>query len=286
MNPVVPAYALALILLAPGWVQSSPALKFTLHIEVVQSETTAPNDWSRFVAQLANQAVPPGGADQTVIVSPKATRMEQHQAMFGMRAGIVSLFRDDGEFGFDPAARTFWKEPARVSADQLSAMSAVKPEIKILKSGTFERIGGRRAERVTTTLTMPMPSDVAAAPIPGLPPNLVITIDAWVTDELKLPGDRGIPVIDQKILSQLGVAHVNQFTDNRFLVKAVMRINAIAGVEMVMTIKDVAEVRVPVSTFEVPPGYKEVPPPSGRLRAQGATASVSGERAEAGRGRR
>jgi hypothetical protein len=283
---VAEACIAGLMLVTPLEVQTSPAVKFTLHIDVVQSNDTPANDWSRFVGQLASQAVPSGGADQTVTVGPKATRMEQHQPLFGTPAGIVTLFREDGEFGFDPSARTFWKEPARLSNQELATMASLKPSITFDKTGKFESINGRRAERVTTTMTMPMPADVAAAPIPGLPPNLIVTIDAWVTDELKMPAGGRMPVIDQKILAALGVSQVEQFTDNRFLLKATMRINFITGVEMVMTVRDVTDVNVPASTFDVPPGFKEVPPPSGRLRAEGASASLAGALAEAGRGGR
>jgi hypothetical protein len=197
---VAEACIAGLMLVTPLEVQTSPAVKFTLHIDVVQSNDTPANDWSRFVGQLASQAVPSGGADQTVTVGPKATRMEQHQPLFGTPAGIVTLFREDGEFGFDPSARTFWKEPARLSNQELATMASLKPSITFDKTGKFESINGRRAERVTTTMTMPMPADVAAAPIPGLPPNLIVTIDAWVTDELKMPAGGRMPVIDQKIL--------------------------------------------------------------------------------------
>ena len=141
-------------------------------------------------------------------------------------------------------------------------MLAAKPEIKVDKTGTFETIDGRRAERITTTLAVP--ADVVSAPIPGLPPNLVVTIDAWVTDAVKVPGNRGVPVIDQKILAQLGLGHLKQFTDDRFLVKAAVRLNFVSGLEMVMTVKDVTQVQTPASTFEIPAGYKEVRPPLGR----------------------
>ena len=282
MSHAARVFAVALVLLAPGWLQTSPALKFTLHIDLIQSEGSAPNDLAKLVAQLATQAVPPGGVDQTVIVSETATRMEQHQAFVGMPAGIVTLFRDDGEYGFDPSARTFWKEPARLSAEEISGMLAAKPEIKVDKTGTFETIDGRRAERITTTLAVP--ADVVSAPIPGLPQNLVVTIDAWVTDAVKVPGNRGLPVIDQKLLAQLGLSHLKQFTDDRFLVKAAVRLNFVSGIEMVMTVKDVTQVQTPASTFEIPAGYKEVRPPLGRLRAEGASASLAGALAEAGRG--
>lgn len=261
------ACAVGLMLIAPAEFQSSTALKFTMHIDLIQSDTPAPNDWSRFAAQLARQAVPPGGVDQTVIISAKASRIEQHQAFVGMPAGIVTLFRGDEEFGYDPAAQTFWKQPPRLRADELSEVVTTKPDIKVDRTGRFETIDGMRAERVTTTMTMPMPKDAAAAPIPDLPPNLVVTMDAWVTDAWKIPGDGKVPLLDQKLFAELGIAHVAQLTDNRFPVRLAVRMNLITGIEMVVTIKNVAQTQVPDSVFEIPAGFKEVPPPSGRVRA-------------------
>ena len=201
MSHAARVFAVALVLLAPGWLQTSPALKFTLHIDLIQSEGSAPNDLAKLVAQLASQAVPPGGVDQTVIVSETATRMEQHQAFVGMPAGIVTLFRDDGEYGFDPSARTFWKEPARLSAEEISGMLAAKPEIKVDKTGTFETIDGRRAERITTTRGRAGGRRLRLR-FRDCRQNLVVTIDAWVTDAREGSWQPWpYPVIDQKILA-------------------------------------------------------------------------------------
>jgi hypothetical protein len=259
------ALGAAVILLPSGDLQTQQATKFTMHVDLVQTPASGPpNEWARFVSQIATQAIPPGGVDQTIIVSATASRIEQHQAFAGMPAGVVTLFRAGEEFGYDPAARTFWKQPARLSAQELSAMSAMKPEITVDKTGKFEIIEGRRAERVVTTLTLPMPAEAAAAPIPGLPPTLVVTIQAWVTDAVKLPKGSVVPVVDRKLLAQLGLAHLAEFTDDRFLVKATAAINFITGIELVMTATDVATVNVPASTFDVPAGFREVKPPSGR----------------------
>ena len=271
------AFGAALILLPSADLQTQQAVKFTMHVDIVQTPASGPpNDWARFVSQLATQAIPPGGVDQTVVVSAKASRSELHQAFAGMPAGIVTLFREDGEFGYDPAARTFWKQPARMSAEELSAVSAMKPDVKVDKTGKFDTVEGRRAERVVTTVTLPMPAEVAAAPIPGLPPTLVVTIQAWVTDDVKLPKGSLVPVVDRKMLAQLGLAHLAEFPDDRFLVKATVAINFITGIELVMTARDVATANVPASTFEVPAGFREVTPPSARGGNRDLTPSARG----------
>lgn len=251
--------AVFVTLLQPGL----PAqLKFTLHTELKRVEGVAPTDWSSLVSQLASRIIPPGGVDHVVIVNDKAMRMDQKQEFAGMTAGTVTLFRDGQQFGMEPSSKTFWKTRP-FSESELQAIAANKPDVKVTRSGDFETINGMRAQRVTTVISLKLPSDALGSTLPGFPAEPSLTFEAWVTDGVPLPAGF-VPLIDQKVLAELGVAQVNNFTDNKFLVRAIAKLNFIPDFEIVMTVKDLSREPVPATLFEIPAGYREIPPPANR----------------------
>ena len=65
-------------------------LKFTLHTDLNRIEGVATNEWSAFLAQMAKQAMPPGGVDHVVIVGDKAMMLEQKQPFGRLRAERAS----------------------------------------------------------------------------------------------------------------------------------------------------------------------------------------------------
>ncbi|MGE5835077.1 MAG: DUF4412 domain-containing protein [Acidobacteriota bacterium] len=263
MRRVIRLRLFVLLLLAVLPTQLDAELKFTLHTDLNRIEGVTPNDWSALISQLAGNVVPAGGVDHVVLVGDKAMRMEQKQTFAGMPAGMITLYRDGARYGINPAAQTFWKYPPQLGADELKAMAGRKPEVKVVKSGQVQTINGMRAEQVTTTLTMPMPGEIGASGARGLPGELMVTFDVWVTASVKPPAG-WVPLIDQEILSRLGLSSPQSFTDNRFPLKAVVRVNLVNAMEVLMTVKDIANQDVPDSVFEIPKGYKEVSPRGGR----------------------
>jgi hypothetical protein len=233
-------------------------LKFTLHTDLNRVGGAAANEWSAFISQMARQMMPPGGVDHTVIVGDKGMLMEQKQPFAGMPAGAQTLFRDGQQYGIDPASRTFWKERPLTDAD-VREMAAGKPEVKVDRTGEVRTIDGMRAERVTTTIKLAQDLQ-AAFPSPDQP---ALTIDVWVTDAVKMP-DGWMPMIDQKLLAVLGIAGLRDVTDRKFMLRGVVRMNLLAGLELAMTARDITTEDVPDSVFEIPAGYKEVAAPSGR----------------------
>lgn len=235
-------------------------LKFTLHTDLNRLEGVATNEWSAFLAQMAKQVMPPGGVDHVVIVGDKAMMLEQKQPFGGMAAGVQTLFRDNQQYGIDPVMRTFWKE-RQPSDAELRELAASQPEIKVDRTGESRTIDGMRAERVTTTVTLK--SQVLERSFPGLTEPPSITIDVWVTDAVKLPGG-WMPLIDRKFLAELGLAQLRDFTDGKFMLRGVMKSNVLSGLELAMTARNITTEDVPDSVFDIPAGYKEIPPPSGR----------------------
>ena len=63
-----------------------------------------------------------------------------------------------------------------------------------------------------------------------LPPELMVTFDVWVTGSVKPPSG-WVPLIDQEILSRLGLANPQSFTDNRFPLKAAVRVNLVNALD-------------------------------------------------------
>jgi hypothetical protein len=265
LRRVIRWWVSAIVLMFVLQIRMDAELKFTMHTDLNRIEGVTPNEWSALIGQLAGNAVPPGGVDHVVLVGDKAMRMEQKQAFAGMRAGMITLYRDGARFGIDPSARTFWKYPPQLGPEELKAMAGRKPDVTINKTGQVETIDGMRAERVTTTLAMPMPGEMGAAGASGLPAELMVTFDVWVTGSVKPPSG-WVPLIDQEILSRLGLAYPQSFTDNRFPLKATVRVNLVNALEILMTVKGIVNENVPDRVFDIPAGYEEVPPPSGRGR--------------------
>jgi hypothetical protein len=189
-------------------------------------------------------------------------RMEQMHDFAGMTAGTVTLFRDGQQFGMDPPRKTFWK--TRVFSEaELKEIAAGQPDVKVTRTGDFETIDGMRAQRVTTVIVLKVPSEATGANFAGLPAEPALTFDAWVTDAVALPAGF-VPLIDRSLLAQLGIAQVNSFTDDKLLLRAVAKLNFIPDFEIVMTVKDLSKESVPDSLFEIPAGYREIPPPTNR----------------------
>jgi hypothetical protein len=257
MNRFARACVASVALLPIGQSAARAELKFTLHTDLNRVEGAAANEWSTFISQMARQIMPPGGVDHVVIAGDKGMLMEQKQPFAGMLAGVQTLFRDGQQYGIDPAARTFWKERPLTDAD-VREMAAGKPEVKVDRTGEVRTIDGMRAERVTTTINL---KDLQATF--SSPDQPALTIDVWVTDAVKMP-DGWIPMIDRKLLAALGIAGLSDVTDKKFMLRGVVKMNVLAGLELTMTAKDIATEDVPDTVFEIPAGYKEVAPPSVR----------------------
>jgi hypothetical protein len=260
MSPFARAVIACLLVLPVLQHALQAELKFTLHTDLNRVEGVATNEWSAFLIQIAKQVMPPGGVDHVVIVGDKAMMLEQKQPFGGMAAGVQTLFRDNQQYGIDPVTRTFWKE-RQTSEAELREWGASQPEVKVDRTGESRTIDGMRAERVTTTVTLK--SQVLERSFPGLAEPPSITIDVWVTDAVKLPGG-WMPLIDRKLLAELGLAQLRDFTVGKFMLRGVIKSNVLSGLELAMMATNVTTEDVADSVFEIPAGYKEVPAPSSR----------------------
>jgi hypothetical protein len=253
------AAAMVVVLVQPGVLAQ---LKFTLHTELKRVEGAPPSEWSALIGALSGKVIPPGGVDHIVLVNDKAMRMEQKHAFAGLAAGTMTLYRDGQQFGFDPASKTFWKSQP-FSATEMKDIASRKPDVKVVRTTEFQTINGLRAQRVTTTIVMKITPAEGGPTIPGMPNDLTLTFDAWVTDAVALPAGF-VPLIDQRLLAQLGVAQVNSFTDNKLMLRGIAKLDFIPDLQIEMSVKDLAKEAIPAALFEIPAGFREVRGPVNR----------------------
>ena len=254
MKRCVSALAMMLVLVAP----LSAELKYTSHTQV---RTASGGDQiSAMMGSMMAQAYPAEGVDQTVYMGDQGTRTEVKQAMAGMPAGTVLITKADGtKFGFDPAAKTFWKVAA-VSPNALGALGA-QPSVKVSKTGQFETVNDMKAEKIVVTISIPLPGIDPANLPPGFPSELGLTMTAWLTDAVKAPKSQS--ALDLGALGGLAGGALKELAgDGRFAVKTLMQG---LGIEMETTTKDFSTVTVPVSMFVVPEGFKEIPAPQAKI---------------------
>lgn len=198
------------------------------------------------------------------------TRIEYKSAFVGLPAGAVILMRTDGtSVGCDPKAGTWWKMPglADMPADVAGLMAQMTPTVTMKKSGQFETVAGLRAERVATTMVMPIPLPPEAA---SAPPELLAMIpreirmdgDMWVSDRFRQYGKAMAKALAGGPMSQMGFDKLMGDVDG-LMVKQIMRMSLLPGHEMETLVLSVVEEDTPDSIFDLPAGLKEVPMPQG-----------------------
>lgn len=238
----------------------SAELKYTMHMEAKQAANAANDPMSMMAGGMIAQMFPPGGIDQEVTIGDAGMRSEQKHEFAGMKAGTVTLMKPDGAiFVLDPSTKTYWKQ-ADMPAEAAEMFAQMNPKIKVGPRGVFETIDGKRCEKISVTMTMAIPGVDPSQLPPGMPSEMTMAYDMWMTDAVAMPkvaGGAANMLVKQFGLDQ--IAELKQFAnDGRLNMKTVM---TMFGVEMTMTTKNVTNGPVPADTFAVPKDYKEVPPP-------------------------
>lgn len=237
-------------------------LKYTLHMEA-KAAANAPSDpMSAMAGGMLTQMLPPGGLDQVVIAGEKGFRSEQKQEMGPIKAGSVILVKPDGtQYMLDPAAKTYYKMPA-MPADMAGMFAQMNPKVNVGKMGVFETVDGMKCEHVSMTMSFAIPGIDPSQLPPGVPTELSMAMDMWLSDSVKLPASSGTASLG--MIKQFGFDQLPELKklsgDGRLPVKAVI---SMFGVEMIMTAKDIKTESVAADLFEIPKDYKEVPPPGG-----------------------
>lgn len=257
MKKLVVAIVTAVAFSAP---LQAAEIKYTMHMEAKAAANAASDPMSAMAGGMLTQMFPPGGLDQMIIAGDKGMRSEQKQEMGPMKAGSVTLIKPDGtQYVLDPAAKTYYKVPA-APPEMAAMMAQMNPKVTVGKMGVFETIDGMKCERVTLSMSMAIPGIDPSQLPPGMPAELTMGMDMWLSDAVKVPASAGSSTMG--MAKQFGFDQLPELKkvlgDGRLPVKMVM---TMFGVEMIMTVKDIKNEAADPALFEIPKDYKEVPPP-------------------------
>lgn len=249
--------ATALLVLAAA-VPLGAELKFTTRMQARESATPAPADpmLSPLGAMLTESMLPGGSLETTTIIGDKGMRVEWNKPLPGVPNGAVMLQRPDGTvIMIDPSAKTYWK----MSADAVTgALAGSSPTVTTKKTGQFSEIAGTRCEMVTYELSLPIPMPAGAQAPQGFPSEVRMSGESCVAEKYraysKLMGR--VPGI-----SALGG---QQLADAGLPMRQITRSAMFGAKEIESLITSIAEENVAASLFDIPAGFKEVPPPGGR----------------------
>ena len=217
-------------------------------------------------AAMAQQFEEMSGLVTTTVIGDGVIRTEMSRPMTGLPEGTITIMRVDGTMlGINPTDETYFTA-AMPDVSQLAAAGMV-PTVTIERTGEFSTLLEYRVERVMLQMTMPLPiPPEAREQLPaGLPSEVSISIENWTAEALEPYGTkmlRGNPV-----MAAMGLEAT---ADIGFALRQIMRSELFAGYEMETTVLSVAEEDLPDSLFEVPDGYREVPPPLGLGRGGGS----------------
>ena len=257
MKKLLVSFAALIALASPV---SASELKYTMHMEAKAGANAASDPMSAMAGGMLTQMFPPGGLDQIVIVGEKGTRSEQKQDMGPIKAGSVMLVKPDGtQYVLDPVAKTYYKMPA-MPPEMAGMMAQMNPKLTVGKTGVFENIDGMTCEHITMNMTMAIPGIDPSQLPPGMPAELTMVLDMWLSDAVKVPASAG--AASMGMVKQFGFDQLPELkklaADGRLPVKTVM---SMFGVEMMMTVKDIKTEAADPALFEIPKDYKEIPPP-------------------------
>jgi len=231
-------------------------LQYTIRTEAHPS-TVAPTGpgnplFTMLSSLVLGMIAPPGGTEMTVTVGEHGTRVDYPRAFAMVPAGGSVIVLPDGEMVvLNQSAKTFWKAPR---LDVASGLNGTAPSVTIQRTGTFASVAGVRAEHAAVEIKVALP---AAAALPGLPPDLVMSGDAWFSDAHKRY------VRPAGVLSGLaGSIGLDGLSDAGFLMRSVLRSELFGQQELESLVTNIRETDVPPAMFQVPEGFTEVPPPA------------------------
>lgn len=244
-----------IVLLALICAVAAPAhaeLRYTTRIQTRRVESTAPADpLLTLLGNFLAARIPAGEVVTTL--GPSAMRVEVPADMGTFPAGSVLLVTDSGMTVLTPSDQTYWTAPAPSGGGNTAQLAS---QVSVTRSGEFESIAGRQAERLGFNVNVDLPIPAGIALPPSIPQKLVIEGDMWVIDQFKEYGARLAGMINT-FASGLGAAAL---TTEGFVVRQVTR-NALLGYEVELTVSDIQEIPAADELFRVPAGYREVSRP-------------------------
>jgi hypothetical protein len=237
-------------------------LKYTMHMEAHKSTVpVTPDPVMGGMADTIIQMMLPNGPFNTVTtVGDKGIRMDPDKAAVGVPQGAWMLIKADGSmYVINPADKTYWKS----AVPDLSQMFPTPPTITTKATQESATIAGVKADKVEVELKLPIPIPPGVTPPPGMATDLVFTQELWTTkafDKYKTPlalmgKSQGMMALGGDKIASLG-----------FALKTVMRGPMYGDQEIEVVVTKIGEEAAPADAFEIPAGFKEVPPRIGGLK--------------------
>jgi hypothetical protein len=238
---------------------ASADLKMTIHMEAKSDPAAQANPFLAAAAGLLKSMVPEGGVDVTSTVGEKGSRTEYSKAAFGQPAGTVSLALANGDMVvLNPAEKTYWK----LAVQDVAAMmkeSGMEPQVTTKLLDEYETIAGLRARKMTFDwkVALAIPEAIRAQLPPDMPKEISMAGDVWLAADEKLQKYAAFSL--KTASSFLAAMGLDKIVGESVVLKQVARTN---GVELTSVATSISEETVPASAYEIPEGYKEVPPPT------------------------
>lgn len=243
--------ALAIAIAAPAGAD----LRYTTHVEARKVPATGPPDPLLGIlgGMLMNLMA---SGDTTTIIGANGARVEIKSAIGPIPAGAAILLRIGSAVVINPQDQTYWTLPG-VPGGTLALMD---PQMVSKRTGEFTMVAGLRAERsaYSVTLNLPLPANVQLP----LPKTLTMDGEMWVTNEYKTYAST---LADVTTVAVPGIS-VGIFGGSAegLIVRQITR-SALLGFEIEYTVSDIVEGPAASDLFQVPAGYREVPPPTTNL---------------------
>jgi hypothetical protein len=238
-------------------VSLSADLKYTMTVVARPSSVTPTAPANPILGILGpmvvNTIAPPGGVQVTTIIGERGSRFEYDKAYTVIPAGGAMIVTPDGVITvLNPAERTYWRlsKPAGLGAN------AIPPSVKVEPTGAFETIAGVRAERATINIRVPLPLPPGTQ-MPGLPSEVTVTGETWLADQYKK-----YAALSAGVTSMMGSLGPDALATAGFPMRSIMRSELFGGQEIESLVTSISETPAPAGTFDVPSGFKEVPPPT------------------------
>ena len=125
-----------------------------------------------------------------------------------------------------------------------------------IPSDETKPIAGIAATRTTVDIVIPFPEAAAGEMVSGTPTELPLSGETWVTGSLaKYLTPELRPFVG------MGFIGLDAVASGQFILRQILRGPTFGDIELESTVTSVVEEELPASTFEVPPGFKEVPAP-------------------------
>ena len=232
-------------------------LRYTTHVEARKLQTAGTADPLLGIlgGMLMNLMA---SGDTTTVIGSNGARVETKSAIGPVPAGAAILLRSGAALVINPQDQTYWALPG-IPGGTLALMD---PQMSSKRTGEFGMVAGLRAERITysVALNVPVPANVQ---LPGsLPRTLTMDGEMWVTDEYKTYAS-ALAAVTNVAVPGISVGVFGGSADG-LIVRQITR-SALLGFEIEYTVSDVVEGPVASDLFQVPAGYREIPPPTTNL---------------------